>query len=82
MLDNKIASITGDSNSYLALNSNFPIILPSSSEVAGDMPIISSMVMSSFGDILILIIRELLNISNDDYLLNHPSGEIGKKLLK
>ena len=82
MFSNKIVAVTGNSNAYLAKNSDFSIMLPQFNELAGDIPLISSMLMSSFGDILILMIKELLNISNDDFLLNHPSGKIGRKLAK
>ena len=82
MFSNKIVAVTGNNNAYLAKNSDFSIMLPQFNELAGDIPLISSMLMSSFGDILILMIKELLNISNDDFLLNHPSGKIGRKLAK
>lgn len=80
----KVISIVSKKNSKLAEISDLHIYLPVKKEICpfNLAPTTSATVQLIFGDILTVALMRDKNFTLDEYAVNHPSGSIGKMLLK
>lgn len=79
----KIAAMTMNKNSILAVNSDFLLIVPEYSEASViGAPTISSLIMLSLGDALMTALHEERGFSKDNFRIYHPGGSIGANLTK
>jgi arabinose-5-phosphate isomerase len=75
--------LSRDMKSYLINNSDMALILPNISEVSDlAIPTTSSTMMTVFGDILIIALKEKICLTSDQYALYHPGGKIGLMYMK
>lgn len=79
----KIIGIVSNSNSRLAKSADHFINLPLEQELCPfDMvPTTSAVIQLIFGDLLAVALMRMKNFSLDEYILNHPAGRIGKRIL-
>jgi arabinose-5-phosphate isomerase len=79
----KIAIMTMNKGSTLALKSDFLLILPKFSEASLiSAPTISSLMMLSLGDALTTTIHEKRGFTKDNFRIYHPGGRIGANLTR
>lgn len=79
----KIAAMTMNKNSTLAVNSDFLLIVPEYAEASViGAPTISSLIMLSLGDALMTALHEERGFSKDNFRIYHPGGSIGANLTK
>lgn len=78
----QILSIVSKENSRLARACDFSITLPLEKELCPfDLaPTTSTTIQMIFGDVLSIALMRLRNFSKDQYALNHPAGQIGKRI--
>ena len=78
----KCLAIVSKPNSRMAKLCDFSICLPLEKELCPfDLaPTTSTEIQLLFGDALAVALMKLKNFRLDDYALNHPSGNIGKKM--
>lgn len=79
----KVVSITGDSESSLALHSDVVLETGRIEEPChlGLAPSASSTAMLALGDALALTVFKKRNLKKEDFAAYHPGGELGKKLI-
>jgi len=79
----KLISITGNTKSTLAVNSDFSIDSSIEKEACpmGLAPTTSTTAMLALGDALAIALLEKKNIQPKDFALYHPGGSLGKRLL-
>ncbi|VAV85449.1 D-arabinose 5-phosphate isomerase, partial [hydrothermal vent metagenome] len=79
---NKIAAITGNSNSFLAKNSNFILNSFVEKEACPNnlAPTSSTTAQLVIGDALAVCLLSLKDFSKNDFAKYHPGGSLGKKL--
>jgi arabinose-5-phosphate isomerase len=79
----KIAAITMNEKSNLALNSDYLLIIPTMEEASLiSAPTTSTTMMLSLGDALVVAVQEIRQFSKSDFSLYHPGGQIGANLLQ
>ena len=80
----KIASITMNSNSTLSLSSDFPLVIPKTSETTSlvSAPTTSALMALSLCHALVTVLLESRKFCNDQFKLFHPGGKIGVNLMK
>lgn len=78
----KIIGITSHPHSRIAKDSDLSLSLPVKKELCQFdlVPTTSTEVQLIFGDILAVALMKLRNFNLSEYALNHPSGNIGKKM--
>lgn len=78
----KILSIVSNPNSRLAKSSDFAMILPLEKELCPfDMaPTTSTTIQSIFGDVMAIALMKDQKFTLDQYAMNHPAGNIGKRI--
>ncbi len=76
----KIISITKNENSFVAEKSDIYLKLEYKSEEILNIkpPYISTVLSLAIGDALAISLFKIKNLTQKDYLKNHPAGEIGK----
>ena len=80
-LNIKIASITMNSDSVLAKNSDFLLKLPMQNELSEiNAPTISALMALSIDDVLVTVLHNIRGFTKKDFSLFHPGGSIGKNL--
>ncbi len=79
----KIVAMTMNPISTIAVNSDFLLLIPKTTE-ASDLaaPTTSAIMMLSLGDALTTSIHEARGFSAEDFHLYHPGGKIGANLIK
>jgi arabinose-5-phosphate isomerase len=79
---NKIACIVGDTNSYLALNSDFVLNATVVKEACPHnlAPTTSTTAQLVLGDALAICLLDCKSFSSADFAKYHPGGALGKKL--
>ena len=77
-----IISITANTNSSLAKNSNAVIAIGNQVETGpmGLAPTTSTTVMLAIGDALAMAVLELKEFTREEFALYHPGGNLGRKL--
>lgn len=80
--NNKIAAIVGDTNSYLAKNSDFILNASVVKEACPHnlAPTTSTTAQLVLGDALAICLLECKSFSSTDFAKYHPGGALGKKL--
>ncbi|MES2199759.1 MAG: KpsF/GutQ family sugar-phosphate isomerase [Chlamydiota bacterium] len=78
----KIIGLTSQPTSRIAKDSDLSLTLPVKKELCHFdlVPTTSAEVQLIFGDILAIALMKLRNFNLAEYVLNHPSGAIGKKM--
>ncbi len=79
---NKIAAITGNTNSFLAKNADFVLNSTIEKEACPNnlAPTSSTTAQLVIGDALAVCLLELRDFSSKDFAKYHPGGTLGKKL--
>ena len=78
-----IVSITSNPNSYLAKNSNHTLLIPKVDEFSNlGSPCNSIILTLIMGDALMIALHSEKNFTKEEYKSLHPSGNIGKNLMK
>lgn len=77
----KIVAMVSGSNSRLAKAADYAIVLPLEKELCPfDLaPTTSALIQMIVGDLLVIGLMKKKEISLDDYAVNHPAGQIGKR---
>lgn len=79
----KIAAMTMNKNSTLAMSSDFLLNLPEQNEISSiSAPTTSSLMKLSLGDALVTVLHQARGFTKDDYKIYHPGGKLGARLLK
>jgi arabinose-5-phosphate isomerase len=79
----KLVAITMGSNSTIAKNSDFLLLIPTIQEASLiAAPTTSALMMLSIGDALTIAVQEAKGFSAEDFRIYHPGGKIGANLLK
>lgn len=78
----KIVGLTARPNSHLAKSCDLHMFLPVQKELCSFnlVPTTSTEAQLIFGNILTVALMQKRNFTLSDYVLNHPSGTIGKKM--
>lgn len=79
----KILSIMTNPSSRLAKASNLNLIVPLEKELCPfDLaPTTSTVIQMIVGDLLAIALMEFKNISKDQFVMNHPAGRIGRRMM-
>lgn len=73
-----IIGLSQDKTSYLIMHSDIKIILPNIEEVSDlAIPTTSTTMMTVFGDVLTIALKEKIQLKSEQYSLYHPGGKIG-----
>ena len=77
-----LVAVVSQENSRLAKACDLTIILPVAKELCPfDLaPTTSTVVQLLFGDLVAIALMRAKNVSIDSFVLNHPAGQIGKRL--
>lgn len=80
----KIAAITMNHESTLALSSDFPLFLPNFKETSSSVaaPTTSALMSLSLGDAIVTSLIEAKKFTKEQFKIFHPGGKIGTSLLK
>lgn len=78
----QVATFVGSSSSRLAQKADLVIHTPFRKELGplSMVPTTSTAIQLIYGDLLVVAVTKLKGVSFDDYALNHPAGQIGKRL--
>jgi arabinose-5-phosphate isomerase len=81
-MGNKIIALTGNIQSYLALEANYIINATVDKEACPNnlAPTTSTTVQLALGDALAICLLEMKGFSSDDFAKYHPGGSLGKRL--
>jgi arabinose-5-phosphate isomerase len=78
----KLASLTGNNQSSIALASDIPIVIKSKEACPLDLaPTSSTTSALAFGDALAIALLESKGFTSNDFASSHPAGKLGKKLI-
>ena len=78
----KIASLTGNNKSSIALASDISIVIKSKEACPLDLaPTSSTTSALAFGDALAIALLESKGFTSNDFASSHPAGKLGKKLI-
>lgn len=79
---NQIIAICGNTDSFLALNSNYVIDATVEKEAYSflDAPTSSTTLQLALGDAIAVCLAHVKGFSNEDFAKSHPGGTLGKKL--
>jgi arabinose-5-phosphate isomerase len=79
----KIVSIIAEPKSRLAKASDYSLIIPLEKELCPfDLaPTTSTVIQMIICDILAIALMELKNFTKDQFVMNHPAGRIGRRLI-
>jgi arabinose-5-phosphate isomerase len=78
-----IVSITSNPDSYLAQNSNYTLLIPKVDEFSNlGSPCNSIILTLIMADALMIALHSEKNFTKEEYKSLHPSGNIGKNLMK
>ncbi len=79
----KVISITAQPNSTMAMHSDLVLHVPVEEEACplNLAPTCSTTVALVVGDALAVALMKLRNFQPDDFAINHPGGQLGKRLL-
>ena len=78
----KLASLTGNNKSSIALASDISIVIKSKEACPLDLaPTSSTTSALAFGDALAIALLESKGFTSNDFASSHPAGKLGKKLI-
>jgi len=78
----KLASLTSNNKSSIALASDIPIVIKSKEACPLDLaPTSSTTSALAFGDALAIALLESKGFTSKDFASSHPAGKLGKKLI-
>ena len=78
----KLASLTSNNKSSIALASDIPIVIKSKEACPLDLaPTSSTTSALAFGDALAIALLESKGFTSNDFASSHPAGKLGKKLI-
>lgn len=79
-----VIAMTGDTNSYLARNSEYVLCLAADEEACplGLAPSSSAVNTLVLGDALALTVMTMRGFDQQDFALSHPAGALGNRLLR
>jgi arabinose-5-phosphate isomerase len=78
----KLASLTSNNKSSIALASDISIVIKSKEACPLDLaPTSSSTAALAFGDALAIALLESKGFTSNDFASSHPAGKLGKKLI-